>query len=47
MSHDHHDGDARLTEPVVASVDGTPCPRLRVLMQSPVRHLHAFVFDRS
>ncbi|MBN3832076.1 intradiol ring-cleavage dioxygenase [Burkholderia sp. Ac-20344] len=43
MSHDHHDGDARLTGQVVASFDGTPNPRLRALMQSLVRHLHAFV----
>ncbi|KHK59686.1 6-chlorohydroxyquinol-1,2-dioxygenase [Burkholderia sp. A9] len=43
MTNVHHDGDARLTEQVVASFDGTPDPRLRVLMQSLVRHLHAFV----
>ncbi|VWB52484.1 intradiol ring-cleavage dioxygenase [Burkholderia aenigmatica] len=43
MSHDHHDDDARLTGQVVASFDGTPSPRLRALMQSLVRHLHAFV----
>ncbi|KWA17122.1 intradiol ring-cleavage dioxygenase [Burkholderia territorii] len=39
----HDDGDTRLTEQVVASFDGTPNPRLRALMQSLVRHLHAFV----
>ena len=43
MTNDHHDGDTRLTEQVVASFGGTPNPRLRVLMQSLVRHLHAFV----
>ncbi|MCA8095363.1 intradiol ring-cleavage dioxygenase [Burkholderia anthina] len=43
MTNDHQDGDTRLTEQVVASFDGTPDPRLRVLMQSLVRHLHAFV----
>ena len=43
MTNEHHDGDTRLTEQVVASFDGTPNPRLRVLMQSLVRHLHAFV----
>ncbi|MFP3802760.1 dioxygenase, partial [Paraburkholderia sp. SIMBA_027] len=43
VTNEHHDGDTRLTEQVVASFDGTPNPRLRVLMQSLVRHLHAFV----
>lgn len=43
MTNDHQDGDTRLTEQVVASFDATPNPRLRVLMQSLVRHLHAFV----
>ncbi|WP_244136559.1 hypothetical protein [Burkholderia sp. BCC0405] len=47
MSHDRHDGDARLNEQVVASFDGTPSPRLRTRMQSRVWHLHAFVLDRS
>ncbi|WP_256990546.1 hypothetical protein [Burkholderia sp. HI2714] len=47
MSHDHHDGDATLAEPVVASFDGTPSPRLRTLMRRLVRHQHAFVLDRS
>ncbi|VWC07259.1 intradiol ring-cleavage dioxygenase [Burkholderia lata] len=47
MSHDHHDGGAALTEQVVASFDGTPSPRLSALMQSLVRHLHAFFCDRS
>ncbi|MBN7130686.1 dioxygenase, partial [Burkholderia multivorans] len=43
MTNDHDDGDTRLTEQVVASFDGAPNPRLRMLMQSLVRHLHAFV----
>ncbi|ALV60713.1 intradiol ring-cleavage dioxygenase [Burkholderia cenocepacia] len=43
MTNDHQDGDTRLTEQVVASFDGAPNPRLRELMQSLVRHLHAFV----
>ncbi|WP_423395293.1 hypothetical protein [Burkholderia sp. LMG 21824] len=47
MSHDRHDGDTRLNEQVVASFDGTPSPRLRMPMQRRVRHLHAFVLDRS
>ncbi|VWC00052.1 hypothetical protein [Burkholderia lata] len=47
MSHDHHDGDARLTGPAVASLDGTPSPRLSAPMQRLVRHLHAFVRDGS
>ncbi|VWD53926.1 intradiol ring-cleavage dioxygenase [Burkholderia lata] len=47
MSHDHHDGDAALTEQVVASFDGTPSPHLRELAQSLMRHQRAFVFERS
>ncbi|MCA8275725.1 hypothetical protein LGN17_24915 [Burkholderia sp. AU30280] len=47
MSHDRHDGDARLNEQVVAGVDGAPSPRLRMPMQRRVRHLRAFVLDRS
>nr|WP_254217707.1 intradiol ring-cleavage dioxygenase [Burkholderia multivorans] len=43
VTNDHDDGDTRLTEQVVASFDGAPNPRLRMLMQSLVRHLHAFV----
>ena len=39
MTNDHQDGDARLTEQVVASFDGTPNPRLRVLMQRLVRQV--------
>ncbi|WP_250536989.1 intradiol ring-cleavage dioxygenase [Caballeronia sp. AZ10_KS36] len=37
------DSDARLTEQVVASFADTPDSRLRTLMQSLVRHMHAFV----
>jgi hypothetical protein len=47
MGHDHHDGDATLTRQAVARFDGMPNPRLRVPMQCLMRHLHAFVFDRS
>ena len=47
MSHDHHDGDASQTAPVVASFDGTPSWRLRTLMRRLARHQHAFVVDRS
>lgn len=47
MSHDHHDGDASQTAPVVASFDGTPSRRLRTLMRRLARHQHAFVVDRS
>lgn len=43
VTNDHDDGDTRLTEQVVASFDGAPNPRVRMLMQSLVRHLHAFV----
>jgi hydroxyquinol 1,2-dioxygenase len=34
--------EEQLTEKVVASFDGTPDPRLRELMESLTRHLHAF-----
>jgi catechol 1,2-dioxygenase len=37
------DSDARLTEQVVTSFANTPDVRLRTLMQSLVRHMHAFV----
>ncbi|HHX4056046.1 hypothetical protein JAO10_27380 [Burkholderia contaminans] len=47
MSLDHHDGDATPAEPVVARFDGMPSPCLRAPMQRVVRHLHAFVLDRS
>ncbi|VWD44932.1 intradiol ring-cleavage dioxygenase [Burkholderia lata] len=49
MSHDHHDGNIMLTEQVVAGFNGTPSPRprLHAPMQRVVRHLHAFVSDRS
>ncbi|WP_028215322.1 intradiol ring-cleavage dioxygenase [Paraburkholderia mimosarum] len=43
MTTEHDDGDARLTEQVVASFASTPDARLRTLMQSLVRHIHAFV----
>ena len=43
MTNDHQDSDAELTGQVVASFAGTPDPRLRMLMESLVRHLHAFV----
>ncbi|WP_157687402.1 hypothetical protein [Burkholderia lata] len=47
MSHDHHDGDATLTEQAVASFDGTPSHHWRAPMQRPVRRRHALVLDRS
>ena len=34
-----------LTEQVAARLDATPAPRLRSIMQSRVRHLHAFARD--
>lgn len=43
MTTEHDDGDTRLTEQVVASFASTPDARLRTLMQSLVRHIHAFV----
>ncbi|WP_027212732.1 intradiol ring-cleavage dioxygenase [Burkholderia sp. WSM2232] len=43
MTTEHDDSDMRLTEQVVASFAGTPDARLRTLMQSLVRHMHAFV----
>ena len=43
MTTEHGDSDARLTEQVVASFASTPDARLRTLMQSLVRHIHAFV----
>ena len=33
----------RLVDTVVASFEGTPDPRLKQLMQSLVKHLHAFI----
>ncbi|MEN2468971.1 hypothetical protein [Burkholderia sp. GS2Y] len=45
--NDHHDGDTRLTEQVVASFGRTPGPRLCVLMQSVAWQFHAFILDRS
>jgi hypothetical protein len=43
VTTEHDDNDARLTEQVVASFASTPDARLRTLMQSLVRHIHAFV----
>jgi protocatechuate 3,4-dioxygenase beta subunit len=43
VTNEPQDSDAKLTEQVVASFASTPNPRLRMLMQSLVRHLHAFV----
>lgn len=37
--------DADLTEAVVRSFDAAPDPRLRQIMQSLIRHLHAFASD--
>ncbi len=41
------ESDAALTEAVVASFAATPDPRLRQIMQSLVRHLHAFASDAN
>ncbi len=38
-------GEAALTEAVIKAFDGTPDPRLRQVMQSLVKHLHAFATD--
>jgi protocatechuate 3,4-dioxygenase beta subunit len=43
VTTEHDESDARLTEQVVASFASTPDARLRTLMQSLVRHVHAFV----
>jgi protocatechuate 3,4-dioxygenase beta subunit len=43
MTIDNQQNDSALTGQVVASFADTPDARLRVLMQSLVRHLHAFV----
>jgi catechol 1,2-dioxygenase len=40
---ENQQGDSALTEQVIASFAGTPDARLRILMQSLVQHLHAFV----
>lgn len=45
MDTDTRKAEAALTEQVVAAFEGTPDPRLRQVMQSLVRHLHAFVAD--
>ncbi|MFD5092742.1 intradiol ring-cleavage dioxygenase [Amycolatopsis thailandensis] len=39
------DREQALTDEVLASFDGTADPRLRLVMQSLVRHLHAFARD--
>ncbi|MEU4689201.1 intradiol ring-cleavage dioxygenase [Actinoplanes sp. NPDC023714] len=43
MTTEQQNREARLTDRVVASFDGTPDPRLRELMRSLTRHLHSFV----
>lgn len=43
MTIENQQSDGVLTEQVIASFEGTPDERLRTLMQSLVRHLHAFV----
>ncbi|MBB2947078.1 hydroxyquinol 1,2-dioxygenase [Actinoplanes lutulentus] len=43
MSDEQQKREERLTDEVVASFDSTPDPRLREIMQSLTRHLHAFV----
>jgi hydroxyquinol 1,2-dioxygenase len=40
-----YETDADLTDAVAKSFDATPDPRLREIMQSLVRHLHAFASD--
>lgn len=39
------DGEQAVTDEVVTSFDATPDPRLREVLQSLVRHLHAFARD--
>lgn len=43
VTTDHKENESVLTEQVIDSFAGTPDPRLRTLMQSLVRHIHAFV----
>ena len=43
MTSNDRETERRLTEQVVASFANTPDARLRTLMQSLVRHMHAFV----
>ena len=45
MNSDGLFSEERSAEVVAASFDGTPDPRLRRVLQSLVRHLHAFVKD--
>jgi catechol 1,2-dioxygenase len=45
MTSDGGFSEERSAEVVAASFDGTPDPRLRRIMHSLVRHLHAFVKD--
>ncbi len=44
-SAEQDEREQELIETVVTSFDGTPDPRLRELMQSLTRHLHAFIRD--
>ena len=37
--------DEKLTEAVLASFDGSRSPRFKEIMQSLIRHLHAFVSE--
>ena len=37
--------DEKLTETVLASFDGSRSPRFKEIMQSLIRHLHAFVSE--
>ena len=45
MNDNHRDTQSALTEQAIAAFAQTPDPRLRQIMQSLVRHLHAFVAD--
>ncbi|MEQ1736135.1 MAG: intradiol ring-cleavage dioxygenase [Rhodoglobus sp.] len=45
VSADQRTREEELIETVVASFDGSPDPRLKQIMQSLTRHLHAFVRD--
>jgi catechol 1,2-dioxygenase len=45
MSIHGNEAERALTEQVVARFANTPDARLRTLMQSLVRHLHAFVSE--
>jgi len=39
------DHDSHITDSVLAKLAATPDPRLRTLLSSLVRHVHAFVRD--